>query len=155
MKTVHFVAPYLINPTHEITVALVGAGGTGSQALTCLGRLDASLIALGHPGLFVTVYDPDAIMSTNMGRQLFTERDMGLNKASCLVTRINRFFGTDWDSVSAAYDGQPANIVMTCTDNIASRLYVQNVLRQVRVEIIRMKISSIGWISAIHVLPDR
>ena len=29
MKTVHFVAPYLINPTHEITVALVGAGGTG------------------------------------------------------------------------------------------------------------------------------
>ena len=63
-----------------------------------------------------------------MGRQLFTERDMGLNKASCLVTRINRFFGTDWDAVSSAYNGQPANIIITCTDNIASRLYVQNVL---------------------------
>ena len=128
MKTVHFTAPYIINPTHEITVALIGAGGTGSQALTCLGRLDASLVALGHPGLFITVYDPDVVTPANMGRQLFTERDMGLNKASCLVTRSNRFFGTDWDAVSSAYNGQPANIIITCTDNIASRLYVQNVL---------------------------
>jgi len=129
MKTVHFTVPYIINPTHEITVALIGAGGTGSQTLTCLSRLDASLVALGHPGLFVTVYDPDVVTPANMGRQLFTEQDMGLNKASCLLTRINRFFGTDWDAVSDTYAGQPANIIITCTDNIASRLYVQNVLK--------------------------
>ena len=127
MKPVHFTAPYLLNPTHEITVALIGAGGTGSQVLTCLGRLDATLVALGHPGLFVTVYDPDVVTPSNMGRQLFTQQDVGLNKASCLVTRNNRFFGTDWDAVPAVYDGQPANIAITCTDNIASRLYVQHV----------------------------
>jgi PRTRC genetic system ThiF family protein len=127
MKTVHFTDPYLLNPTHEITVALIGAGGTGSQTLTCLGRMDAALVALGHPGLFVTVYDPDAVTPSNMGRQLFTQQDVGLNKASCLITRNNRFFGTDWDAVSTAYDGQPANIVITCTDNITSRLYVQQV----------------------------
>jgi len=129
MKTVHFTYAYLLDPTHEITVALIGAGGTGSQALTCLGRLDASLVALGHPGLYVTVYDHDVVTPANMGRQLFTKQDLGLNKASCTVTRINRFFGTDWDAVSGAYNGQPANIVMTCTDNIASRLYVQNVFK--------------------------
>jgi PRTRC genetic system ThiF family protein len=42
-----------------------------------------------------------------------------------LVTRINRFFGTGWESVSEKYAGQPANIVITCTDNVESRLYVQ------------------------------
>ena len=130
MKTVHFTDSYLLNPQHEITVALIGAGGTGSQVLTCLGRMDTALKALGHPGLFVTMYDPDMVTPANMGRQLFTEQDEGLNKASCLMTRINRFFGTDWDSVSAAYNAQTANIVITCTDNVASRLYVQEVFQR-------------------------
>ena len=130
MKTVHFTAPYLLHPTHEVTVSLIGAGGTGSQVLTCLGRIDASLLALGHPGLFVTVYDPDVVTPSNMGRQLFTLQDVGLNKASCLVTRNNRFFGTDWDAVSGVYAGQPTNMVITCTDNIASRLYVQHVFKE-------------------------
>jgi len=130
MKTVHFTDQYLINPQHEITVALIGSGGTGSQVLTCLGRMNAALRALWHPGLFVTVYDPDVVTHSNMGRQLFTEQDVGLNKASCSVTRINRFFGTDWDSVSETYNGQPANIIITCTDNIASRLFVQQVMSQ-------------------------
>jgi len=124
MKTAHFTDPYLLNPQHEITVALIGAGGTGSQTLTCLGRMNTALKALGHPGLFITMYDPDIVTPANMGRQLFTERDIGLNKASCLITRINCFFGTGWDSVSSSYNGKPANIIITCTDNIASRLYV-------------------------------
>ena len=130
MKTVHFTDSYLLNPQHEITVALIGAGGTGSQVLTCLGRMDAALKALGHPGLFVTVYDPDVVTPANQGRQLFTENDTGLNKASCLVTRINRFFGTDWEAVASKYGGQPANIIITCTDNIASRLYVRDVFQK-------------------------
>jgi PRTRC genetic system ThiF family protein len=127
MKTVHFTNSYILNPQHEITVALIGAGGTGSQVLTSLGRMNTALRALGHPGLFVTMCDPDTVTAANMGRQLFTEQDEGLNKASGLITRVNRFFGTDWDSVSEVYDGQSANIVITCTDNTASRLYVQTV----------------------------
>ena len=128
MNTVHFTDQYLIDPQHEISVALIGAGGTGSQVLTCLSRMNAALSALGHPGLFVTVYDPDAVTTSNMGRQLFTEQDIGINKASCSVTRINRFFGTDWDAVSEKYGEEPANIVITCTDNIASRLFVQQAI---------------------------
>jgi len=123
MKTIHFTDQYLINPQHEITVALIGAGGTGSQTLTCLGRMDATLKALGHPGLFVTIYDPDTVTSANRGRQLFSENDIGLNKASCLITRINRFFATDWEAVPSAYSEQGANIIITCTDTIASRVF--------------------------------
>lgn len=96
MKRVHYTDSYLINPQHPVTVNLIGAGGTGSQVLTCLARLDITLRGLGHPGLFVTLYDPDIVTESNIGRQLFSPSDMGLNKAQCLITRINNFFGNDW-----------------------------------------------------------
>ena len=57
MKRVHYIDNYLIDPQHPVTVNLIGAGGTGSQVLTCLARLDVTLRALGHPGLSVTLYD--------------------------------------------------------------------------------------------------
>ncbi len=41
----------------------------------------------------------------------------------------NRFFGTDWNSISTTYSGNPANIIITCTDNIISRLYVHDALK--------------------------
>lgn len=51
MKRVHYIDNYLLNPQHPVTVNLIGAGGTGSQVLTCLARLDVTLRALGHPGI--------------------------------------------------------------------------------------------------------
>ena len=47
MKRVHYIDNYLIDPQHPVTVNLIGAGGTGSQVLTCLARLDVTLRALG------------------------------------------------------------------------------------------------------------
>jgi len=38
MKRVHYIDNYLLNPQHPVTVNLIGAGGTGSQVLTCLAR---------------------------------------------------------------------------------------------------------------------
>lgn len=62
MKEVIHVAPeYIMNPTHPITVSLIGCGGTGSYVLSCLGRINHSLIAIGHAGLEVIVYDFDDI----------------------------------------------------------------------------------------------
>ena len=43
----------------RVSIALAGAGGIGSQMLSGLARLDAAIRALGHPGLDVTVYDPE------------------------------------------------------------------------------------------------
>jgi len=139
MKRVHYIHEYLLNPQHPVTVNLIGAGGTGSQVLTCLARLDVTLRGLGHPGLFVTVYDPDIVTEANIGRQLFGYSDKGLNKAQCLVTRINNFFGNDWKAEPRLFptvlketrNNDLANITVTCTDNARSRIDLWNVLKSV------------------------
>ena len=104
-KKIHYTENYLLSPHHPVSVIVIGAGGTGSQVITSLARMDRALQALGHPGLYVTVYDPDAVSESNIGRQLFSEPEIGLNKAVALVTRINRFFGTAW-TVSETFQGQ-------------------------------------------------
>ena len=137
MKRVHYTDSYLMSPQHPVTVNLIGAGGTGSQVLTCLARLDTALRGLGHPGLFVTLYDPDTVTEANIGRQLFGPSDLGQNKAQCLVTRINNFFGNDWKAQADIYPAvlkdtrrdNLANITITCTDNIKSRIDLWNLLR--------------------------
>lgn len=125
MKRVHIAPQYMLTPQHPVTINLIGAGGTGSQVLTCLGRMDATLAALGHPGFHVRVYDPDKISAANIGRQLFSPADSGLNKAVCLTTRLNRFFGIAWEAVPEMFSFKShgmANIFITCTDNILSRI---------------------------------
>ena len=73
MKKIHYTDRYLLNPYHPVTVFVVGAGGTGSQVATGLARMSVALQAHGHPGLHVTVFDPDTVASTvfsaSRGRQ--------------------------------------------------------------------------------------
>ena len=120
----HYVDNYIINPAHQLTVILVGCGGTGSQVLTSLGRMDYALQQLGHPGLHVTAYDPDIVTHANCGRQLFAENEVGFNKAELLVTKINMFFGTQWESRPESYGKETANIVISCVDTAKARLQI-------------------------------
>lgn len=131
MKRVHYTEKYLLDPTHPITVSLIGAGGTGSQVLTSLGRINHALLALGHPGLYVSAYDNDDVSEANIGRQLFSESDIGLNKANVLITRVNRFFGTDWECIPELYgNGQeePENIIISCVDSVKSRMQISKAI---------------------------
>lgn len=120
---VHFTDTYLLNPPHLVTVNLIGCGGTGSQMLSNLVRLHETLLALNHPGLQVYAWDGDIITGSNIGRQLFSRADIGLNKAICLVTRINRAFGFSWEARPEHYAGQRrANITISCVDTAQGRL---------------------------------
>lgn len=120
----HFVAKYIQQPVHPVSVTLVGAGGNGGQMLSALARINTALIATGHPGLHVTVWDDDTVEEPNIGRQLFSWDDIGQNKAICLTSRFNRFYGTGWDARPERFtdDSPTGNIVITCVDNISTRL---------------------------------
>ncbi len=131
----HYVDNYIINPTHRVTVDLIGAGGTGSQMLQSLARMDYALYKIGHPGLFVRVFDADVVTDANIGRQLFSTRDIGLYKAEVLVTRVNRFYGLDWESVSEMYPRKDmddmANITISCVDSVKARIEIGKHLRKI------------------------
>lgn len=135
MKKIHYTENYLLAPLHPIEVNIIGAGGTGSQVLTSLARINCALLQLGHPGLHVTVIDGDVVTKSNLGRQLFSYAEVGLNKAVVLATRINRFFGFDWEAVreNYPYDGcGTANITITCVDNVKARIQIGKFLRKNR-----------------------
>lgn len=125
-QNIHFTEAYLREPTHPITVNLIGCGGTGSQVLTSLARINQALIALGHPGLMVNAYDADTVTEANIARQLFSPSDLGLNKAKVLITRLNRFFATDWIAYPDMYNRNcfSANITISCVDTISARIEI-------------------------------
>jgi molybdopterin/thiamine biosynthesis adenylyltransferase len=87
---VHIADNYLINPTNPITVNVVGAGGTGSQMLTALARINHALLNLNHPGLMINAFDDDRISEANLGRQLFSESEIGMYKSVALINRLTK-----------------------------------------------------------------
>jgi PRTRC genetic system ThiF family protein len=125
MNKQHYVDEYLLSGIHPITVNLCGVGGNGSYMLSNLAKISHSLNALGHPGLFVTSYDPDTVSESNIGRQLFSPAEIGMNKAEAMTERINRFFGLQWNAVPDVFkvndSSDKANVLITCTDSISSR----------------------------------
>lgn len=121
--TAHYIDPYLRNPGHKITVDLAGIGGTGSQVITGLARISEALKSMGHPGIHVRAWDDDIVTEANIGRQLFSSSDIGLNKALVLVTRVNRFFGYDWEAIPETFGGQmSSNITISCIDTAIGRV---------------------------------
>ncbi|MFV5701718.1 PRTRC system ThiF family protein [Flavobacterium sp. XS2P12] len=136
----HYTDNYLINPTNPITVNLIGAGGTGSHLLTALAKMNHSLVALGHAGLQVNLYDDDVITTANQGRQLFADAEVGLPKSVALINRNNRFFGTNWKAVTEQFstvnlkslpNHGKANIYISCVDSASARFDIGTALQGV------------------------
>lgn len=112
--------------TRKIKVVLVGAGGTGSHVLRRLANIHLAMVELGHPeGLDVTVYDPDVVSKTNVGRQAFYPADVGLPKADILVHRCNMLMQTKWEArqekITSSTSLYHTDIVIGCVDNRSGR----------------------------------
>ena len=140
---VHFTENTLINPTNPITVNLIGAGGTGSQMLTGLARMNHALTDLNHAGLSVRLWDDDAISEANLGRQLFAESELGLHKSVALINRTNRFFGTDWkaetikfekDDLGKLQSNMKSEIYISCVDSVKSRFDIAEILNELKID---------------------
>ena len=122
----HYLSEILRVPLIPIKVVLAGAGGTGSQVLIHLARINISLLRMDHKGLIVTVFDPDKVTYNNVGRQQYYTADIGRNKADLLVERINRSFGLRWQSKPVKFprDISKPNIVISCIDDSKGRIKI-------------------------------
>ena len=115
------------SPGHgKIRIHLAGCGGTGSQMLTCLARMDLALRNLGGDGLQVTAFDPDTVSPANAGRQSFYSCDLGKNKAQVLADRHRLCFpGFAVEGVAEKYSAgrycSDHEILITCVDSRSAR----------------------------------
>src|ERR1700732_3479647 len=91
----------------------------------------------GHThGLDVAMMDADAVSETNCVRQPFSASDIGQNKATVLINRINLFWGTKWSAVpnhfharsfDRKHDGGP-DVLIGCVDTRAARQAIERSL---------------------------
>src|ERR1035437_7367178 len=106
MRMEHDLPPDLLRH-RAVRVLVVGAGGTGSAIVMGLPYLDQAMRVWGHRyGLEVTVMDADEVSETNCVRQPFSISDIGQNKATVLINRINLFWGTRWRAEPTYFDEQ-------------------------------------------------
>lgn len=127
-ELVHYTSEYLLDPQHPITILVIGCGGTGSQVLSSLARMHTALNALGHPGFHVTAIDDDKVSQANLGRQLFSSSEVNEYKSVALISRINRFFGLEWEAATERYEpgcDHLANIFISCVDSGAARSQIK------------------------------
>lgn len=104
----------------KIKIALVGCGGTGSEIIDELYRIDLLLQKLGGEGFCVDAFDPDCVSSANIGRQRFWPCDLGFPKSEVLITRLNSYGGTQWEYVNEKFDAKYCenyDLVITAADN--------------------------------------
>lgn len=111
----------------RVRVALIGAGGTGSQLADALASMDATLRRLGHDGLDLTVFDGDTVSASNVGRSRFCGPDVGHAKCLVLVHRLNQFYGVNYRAEPRHFQKadlgyQRYDLIVTCTDKASFRV---------------------------------
>jgi PRTRC genetic system ThiF family protein len=138
MMLTHELSPELFQH-RALRVLIVGAGGTGSSVAMGLPYLDQAMRVWGRAhGLEVTLMDADAVSETNCIRQPFSASDIGLNKATVLINRINLFWGTAWSAIPAYFQKQSPqrhladapDLLIGCVDTRAARKKIATALAQ-------------------------
>lgn len=112
-RKIRFSDALWASPNQHIVVG--GAGGIGSWAAMFLARI-------GH---HLYIYDMDTIEETNLGGQLYGQKQIGLNKAAATKENIHYFCGDDAHVTLyeryAEKDGIVTPIMFSCFDNMHAR----------------------------------
>ncbi len=118
-----------------VRVLIIGAGGTGSAIVMGLPYLDQAMRVWGHrDGLDVVMMDADTVTETNCVRQPFSASDVGQNKATVLINRINMFWGTNWSAIASHFhvrsfdrnQDRCPDMVIGCVDTRAARKAIED-----------------------------
>jgi PRTRC genetic system ThiF family protein len=124
-----------------VRVLVVGAGGTGSAIVMGLPYLDQAMKVWGRSsGLEVVMMDADTVSETNCVRQPFSVSDIGQNKATVLINRINLFWGTRWRAEPTHFDertlerinDRSVDLLIGCVDTRAARNIIARALTKAR-----------------------
>src|ERR1019366_3696571 len=124
-----------------VRVLVVGAGGTGSAIVMGLPYLDQAMRVWGRSsGLEVVMMDADTVSETNCVRQPFSVSDIGQNKTTVLINRINLFWGTRWRAEPTYFDEQTfdrindrtVDLLIGCVDTRAARCIIARALTKAR-----------------------
>lgn len=132
-ENMHIIPDNLLHRAIEIHV--IGCGGTGSQLMPRLAQLHKCMIELGHPdGLSVTCWDDDTVSAHNCLRQNFFLPDVGHNKATVMMNRINVAHGLNWKDRPQRFtrDGQrhsSIDFIIGCVDSKAARREIDAYVR--------------------------
>ena len=129
MITEHAVPKSLCRRGQPLRVLIVGAGGNGSAVLLGLPYLHQAMKVWGHTGgIHVMLADGDLVSETNCIRQPFASADVGLNKATVLINRVNLFWGLRWQAHpehfhkdSLRNNSAGPHLVIGCVDTRAAR----------------------------------
>jgi len=124
------ILPHDLMRHRALRILVIGAGGTGSAIVLGLPYLDQAMRAWGHRhGLEVALMDGDVVSETNCVRQPFSVSDIGHNKATVLINRINLFWGTRWVAIPNHFHARSfdrnqdrcPDLVIGCVDTRAGR----------------------------------
>ena len=120
------IGPNNLQKLQALSVAVIGIGGTGS--------LLTEMLASNGIGR-ITVIDRDYVEESNLHRQIiFGEKDIGKRKVDAAAgriseinasTKVKKVFGT-LDSGNATEIFNGVDYVLDCTDNITSRLIIND-----------------------------
>jgi len=132
MITEHTLPKTLFRRGQPLRVLIIGAGGNGSAMLLGLPYLHQAMKVWGHAGgLHVMLVDGDQVTETNCVRQPFASSDVGLNKATVLINRVNLFWGLRWQAHpehfhkdSLRTNSAGPHLIIGCVDTRAARLAI-------------------------------
>ncbi len=135
MRVEHRLPSDLVS-RRPLKVFVVGAGGTGSAVVMGLPYLDQAMRVWGSAGLDVSLMDADVVSETNCVRQPFSASDVGQNKATVLINRLNLFWGTRWSAIPQLFHARSfersqdrtPDLLIGCVDSRAARKAIEQAL---------------------------
>lgn len=134
-KDALYARSILLPVIKDITIHLIGCGGSGSWLAPHLARITKLLLDVHHLGVRLVFWDHDTVEEKNIFRQNFCEAEIGVNKAETLARRFGLAWGIEIiavgvpfsrdvmyrNNLGARYGDNSMPVFITCVDNNKAR----------------------------------
>ncbi len=119
----------------EVSIHLIGCGGSGSWLAPHLARIAKLLEEVHHLSVRLVFWDPDIVEQKNIYRQNFCEAEIGVNKAQTLARRYGHAWGMEViavgvpftrenlyrNNLAQRYGSGEVHFLVSCVDNNKAR----------------------------------